>query len=320
MKTFSVTEALTEPFRQVGRRPLAPLLWGLVLLLPSAATLMMLLPVLGQMEASGAFQASAVAGAEPTWSDADLAAMMQMQMWSWLANLLQLVAVALVSTAIMRAVFGGAKRDKAAFLRFSLQEVYVAVMGIVVGVGFFLVALIAVLLTVAVGFAFKAAGDVAAILFGIVAGVGLFIAGLMLWGRLALLAPASVRYNTFAFEEGWRLGRRQNWALLGMQLLLVVVCLALGVALMALFMLVILVTAGGLHLSDPVAVGNWADGVAANPTGLIVAGLVLLVPIAWVQGFCQLLLTSPYAYVVKTLAAQDADSPSNSADTSDPAL
>ncbi|RZJ40058.1 MAG: hypothetical protein EON86_13200 [Brevundimonas sp.] len=320
MKTFSVTEALTEPFRQAGRRPLAPLLWGLVLLLPSVATLMMMLPMLAQMQASGAFQSAAAAGADPSWSDADLAAMMQMQMWSWLANLLQLVAVVLVSTAVMRAVFAGEKRDKAAFLRFSLQEIYVAVMGIVVGVGFIIVALIAVLAAVAIGFAFRAAGDVAAVLYGIVAGIALLIAGLMLWGRLALLAPASVYYNTFAFEEGWRLGRRQNWALLGMQLLLVIVFLVLGIALFAAFMLVVLITAGGLHLSDPVAVSNWAEGVATNPMGLIVAGLVLLVPIAWIQGFSQLMVTAPFAYAVKTLAAQDLDSPSNSADTSDPAL
>lgn len=307
MKTFSIMDAAVEPFRLVGRRPLATIVWGLVMLAPSLMVIGAMIPLFSEMAASGAFspEALAAAGSDEMPFGEDMAGFMQFQIWSNLAQLLGLLSLVIVTAAIIRAVQAGRKGDRAFFLRIGMAELQVAVVGLAVGIGFFFIALIAVLLAVGIGFAIWQLGDPWRWLLCIVLGFAVFLGLMLLWGRLSLLAPASIHYRAFAFEEGWKLGRGKTWSLLGLWIILVLIAILVGVAFMILFMIVMLAVGGGVSATDPEAIEAWITGLPQQPALLAGMAAVLLVPVAWLQGFSQTLFTAPYAHVVKALAADE---------------
>lgn len=301
MKTFSITEAAAEPFRLVGRRPLATLAWGLVMLVPVVGSLALMIPLFREMAAAGAFDPENTA--EPVMFGKDFAAMMQFQMWSGLLNLLQMLSLLLVTTAVIRAVFAGKRSDGAAFLRIGADEFRVAVVGVAVFIGMYALAIITVLLAVAVGFAFWTLPDPWRWLSLLGLGGTAFFGFLLLWGRLCLLAPASMHHKDFAFVQGWKMGKGQSWRLLGLMIVLILICLLIGVAFLVLAAVVIGAVSGGLAaFSDPDAIEAWFLALPERPAMLAGVGAILLLPMAYLQGFSQALMTAPYAYVVARLA------------------
>lgn len=315
MKTFSISDAAGEAFRTGFGRPLATTAWGLVLLAPVLIVLGAAVPMFGELSAAGTF----AAGADPETLEAELGSIWRFQVWSQLANLVQLLSVLLVTTAVGRAVLSGRRRgDPAMFLRVGADELHVAVVGLAVGVGAILVLVVAAMLAVGVGFALWQVAEpwrtLSYIGMGAVVGFGI----LLLWGRLALMAPASLRYRTFGFEQGWKLGRGQTWRLFGLLLLMVLIAFGMAVALIALVVLVAMVFglgAGALAVDNPEAWEAWFEGLGEQPGWLIAAGLILLLPMAWLQGFSQVLVTAPYARVVEVLAREPAPAEPISADT-----
>lgn len=311
MKTFSVWDAAIEPFRLVGRRPLATIVWGLVLLAPGLLVFAAMLPLLGDIFAGGFDPAAFEPGDDPEemmFGD-DMAAMMQFQLWSNLAQLLGLLSMLLVTTAIIRAVYAGRKGDRASFLRVGMAELQVAVVGVAIFIGFIMIAVLAGLLAVGVGFAVWQLGDPWRWLLCIALGAAVLLALVLLWGRLSLLAPACIHYNTFAFEEGWKLGRGKTWSLFGLGLVLLLLAIVVGIAFMILFLIVILAVGGGVSATDPEAVEAWIMSLPQQPGLLVGIGAVLLIPMAWLQGFSQALVTAPYAYAVQALAAHEEPAP-----------
>ncbi len=307
MKRFSIMDAAVEPFRLVGRRPIATIVWGLVLIAPSLMALGAMLPMMSTMFAGGFDPAAFEPGAdadEMMFGD-DMATMMQFQMWSNLANLVGLLTLLLVTTAIIRAVHAGRKSDGAFFLRIGMAELQVAVIGLAVFFGFMIVAILTIMLAVGVGFAVWQLGDPWRWLACIALGGAVFLGLMMLWGRLSLLAPASIRYRTFAFEEGWKLGRGQTRRLLGLWIILLLIAIMLCIVFMTLFFIVMLAVGGGVSATDPEAVEAWVRGLPQRPGLLIGMGVVLLIPMAWLQGFSQALFTAPYAYAVQSLVGPD---------------
>lgn len=310
MKTFSIVDAVAEPFRLVGRRPLATIIWGLVLMAPTLLVLGAMIPLFSEMIASGAFTHEALAAAdseEMPFGD-NMAAMMQFQLWSNLANLVGLLAMVVVTTAIIRAVHAGRKGDGAFFLRIGMAELQVAVVGVAIGIGVFFIALIAILLAVGIGFAVWQLGDPWRWLICVALGLTIFVGLMLLWGRLSLLAPACVHYRTFAFEEGWKLGRGKTWSLFGLWILLFLIALMVGIAFMILLIIVLMVVGGGVQATDPDAVEAWIASLPQQPVTLAGLAVVLLIPMAWLQGFSQALFTAPYAHVVKQLAKDGSSS------------
>lgn len=307
MKTFSITYAAVEPFRLVGRRPVATIVWGLVMLAPSLLVLGAMLPLLTEVFSGGFDPAAFEPGSDPAevMFGGDMATMMQFQLWSNLAQLVGILSLILVTAAIIRAVFAGRKGDPAFFLRIGMAELQVAVVGLAVGIGFGLVAILAILLAVGVGFAVSQLGDPWRWLLFIAMGLAVFLGLALLWGRLSLLAPASIRYKTFAFEEGWRLGRGKTWSLLGLGIILFLMAIAVGLAFMILFLIVMLAVGGGFHAASPEALEAWITSLPGQPVLLAGMAAVLLIPMAWLQGFTQTLFTAPYAHVVQALAAAD---------------
>lgn len=314
MKTFSISDAAGEAFRTGFGRPLATVAWGLVLLLPALIVVGAAVPMAVEMSAAGVFEG----GADPATVEREFSSVWRFQVWSQLANLLQLVSVLFVTTAIGRAVLGGWRRDGAMFLRVGMDEVHVAVVGIAVTVGAIIALMIVALLAVGVGFALWGVAEPWRTLTYVAMGLGIVVGFLLLWGRLALMAPASLRYRTFGFEQGWKLGRGHTWRLFGLLLLMILIALGLAVALVALVVLAAMVFglgAGALAMDDPEALEAWLEGLTAQPALLLGAGLVLLLPVAWLQGFSQVLMTAPYARVVAVLAREPAPAGPISADT-----
>ena len=313
MKRFSITEAVAEPFRQAGRRPMATVIWGLVLLAPTVIAMAAILPIMFELIASGALEGDPGSGTSPF--ENDFQTVMQFQIWSQLANIAQLFTVLLVTTAIIRAVFAGRRGDGPAFLRIGMQELYVAVIGVTVGIGMIILVILGVLLAVALGLALSGMPDPWRVLAYIGMGVVLTVGCLALWGRLALLAPASIRYDTFAFAEGWKLGRGQTWRLLGVMVLMFLIGIVICIAVVLLAALLIALVGGGIAATDPDAVLEWLETLPQRPAMLVGLGVVLLIPTAWVHGFCQLLATAPFARAVHDLAGEPAAAAPNSADT-----
>jgi hypothetical protein len=313
MKTFSITEAIAEPFRQAGRRPMATTIWGLLLLAPSGLALAGMIPLLSEMAAAGMFEP----GADPEVSpfDGDFATVMQFQVWSQLANLLQMAVALFVTTAIIRAVFAGRRGDGAAFLRIGMHELYVAVVAVAIFVGMVILMVAAVLLAVAIGLALSGAPDPWRALIYVAMGLALAIGFLALWARLALIAPASLRYDTFAFVEGWKLGAGQTWRLLGLVIIQFLVAIVISMALVLLVVIIAMMVGGGVAAADPDAVLAWLQGLPEQPVLLIGLAVVLLLPLAWIQGFSNLLMTAPFARAVLDLAAEPEAAAPISADT-----
>lgn len=307
MAKFSIADAAAEPFRLVGRRPLATIVWGLVRLAPTLLVIGAMIPIFRELAASGAFSPEALASADPEAMPfgEDMATMLQVHIWSNLANLVGLLSLVLVTTAIIRAVHAGRKGDRAFFLRIGMAEFQVAVVGLAVGVGFFFVAVIAVLLAVGIGFAVWQLGDPWRWLLCVALGLAVLVGLMLLWSRLSLLAPACLRYKTFAFEEGWKLGRGQSWRLLGLWIILLLIAIMVGIAFMILFLIVMLAVGGGMAAADPDAIEAWIKGLPQQPALLAGMAVLLLIPMAWLQGFSQALVTAPFARVVQALAATD---------------
>lgn len=306
MKTFSIGEAIAEPFRQAGRRPMAVIVWGLVLLAPAIIAFAAMIPLLADVAASGAFDRGPDADVSPFGDD--FAAMVQFQIWSQLANLLQLLATLLVTTAMIRAVFAGRRSDRAGFLRVGMHELYVAVIGVTIFFGVIIAMISTALLVVAIGVALRGVPDPWRVLIYVGMGIAYTVGFLALWGRLALLAPASLRYETFAFVEGWKLGRGQTARLLGVLILQFLIFIAIGIALLLLLMLVVAVVGGGVAAAtDPDAMLAWLETLPNQPALLIGLGLVLLIPLAWIHGFCQLLVTAPFARAALELEPRSDD-------------
>lgn len=298
-----MTEALAAPFRIVFGRPVTTVVWGLVLLLPVVLAASTLIPLFVEMAQTGVFDPEALeAASNPAANDATFAAMMQVQMLNMGVNIVQWLAALVVTTAAIRAVFAGKRGDRFAFLRVSMDEFHVALIGLAVLAGAIVIGFVLILLTVGIGFGLAQVGEWWAGLIAVFVCVAAFVGFFLLWGRAALLAPAAVHYRSFGFEEGWALGRGQSWKLLGMMVLLFLLALMLMMLMMLVIVIVLAVGAGGLASRlDAASLEVWSARLASHSGVLIGAAVVLLIPFAWLQGFFQILFTAPFASVVKDL-------------------
>lgn len=299
MKTFSISDVISEAFRVGFGRPIATTAWGFVLTIPTFIALAAFAPMFADFSQNEVVEVVEADGLE------HLSWFWQLQILSQLANLLQLVCMLVVTTAIGRAVLSGRRRDPFLFFRFGRDELYVAVVGIVIGVGAMLALMVVVLLALAIGLSLKDMADPWRTLTYVAMAVGITVGFLLLWGRLALMAPASLRYGVIGFEQGWRLGRGQTWRLLAVMLLIGVLYLAFGLALL----LLAVVISAALGWAGPAPfqaemVEAWFEGLSDPPAWLFAAGVAVMLPLSWVQGFSQVLATAPFAKAVQVLAEQ----------------
>lgn len=301
MARFSIGTAIGEGFGLVRRRPLSVFVWGLLMAAPSVASVALLLPMLGEMITSIASE-----GSNPDQvQQAMMADMMQMQGLSSLLNLLQMALAVIVYTAVMRAVVR--PRETAFFsLRLGMDELRVAVVGLALTVGICLGALVLVLLGVGIGFATWGLGEpynwliIVALWFGLVLAIWLGAA------RVSLIAPASVLHRTFAFEQGWKLGRGRTGALFGMMLLIILIMLVAQALVVGIGSAVFMVAAGGMDWSRILAaieenpIAALTSLFNANWPWITLAGLVA----SALHGVILTLSIAPFASACRQLSAE----------------
>lgn len=306
MARFSIGTSIGEGFGLIGRRPFAVLAWGLLMAAPMFAAFGLMLPAMGEMLASMP-DPDTVEAAQPAFSGTMYTHMMQFQMASMLANLVQYVGMAVVYTAIFRAILRPAERSFFS-MRLGMDELRVAVAGLAIGIGITFVMVIGMVLCVTLGFALWSQGEALAI--GVCVVVGLVIVLAMLWAlaRLSLIAPASVLYRDFAFAQGWKLAAGKGWPLLGMHLLIGLMIFLIYMVVMILVALaaggLIAATGSALEGLDQTAspfegVSGW---MAVNWPWLAVGGLVL----SWVYGAFLTVMVAPFASACRQLAAGSA--------------
>ena len=301
MARFSIGTAISEAFGLIRRRPLATFVWGLLMLAPSVGSLALILPILG-----GMITAIAVEGADPDQvQNAMMGDMMQMQGLSALLNLGQLVVTVVVYTAVMRAVVR--PRETAFFsLRLGMDELRVAVVGLALVVGFYLLLLVVVLLGVGIGFATWGLGEpynwltILALCLGLIPAIWLGAA------RVSLMVPASVVHRRLAFEEGWKLGRGQTCALFGMMLLVILIMLVVQAVVVGIGSAVFMAAAGGMDWSRIIAaieenpIGALTVLFNANWPWVTLAGLAVSV----LYGVILTLSIAPFASACRQLSAE----------------
>jgi hypothetical protein len=307
MARFSIGTAIGDAFGLIGRRPLAVFVWGLILVAPSAASIGLLWPMMGDMFTAMATEPGGDA------HDAAFADMMQFQAASGLLNIVQLLLMVVVYTAIMRAVLRP-QEGRWFSLRLGMDELRVAVVGLALIVGLYAAVLVMILIGGAIGFAVWGAGSPMNWL--VIAGLVVtgFVAILIALARVSLIMPASVLYRTFAFAEGWRLGRDQTGRLFGMMLLLL------------LLLMVVQFVVYGIGIAIVVGAGisggiDWAslqaDRTGTNPFEGLDAMLAANWPwfalgalvVAMIYGALVTLHVVPYASACRQLA--EGGTPSN---------
>ncbi|GAA0635662.1 hypothetical protein [Brevundimonas lenta] len=307
MKRFSIGASIGDAFALVRERPLSVFVWGLLILAPTYASMALMFPAMAAMMAAmpeGATGAEAEAAA----SQAMMAQMMQVQLASMLLNIGQLLAMAVVYTAIMRAVLR--PKEKSFFaLRIGMDELRVAVVGLAIMVGLYAVMIVAVLLGMAVGFALWSVDQGLMVLGAVIMILAFMVA--LFWGmaRVSMIAPASVLRRDFAFAEGWKLAAGKSWPLFGMMILI-------GLIILAIELVVVLIGVGvftgvaasadwsWIHSGDD-ALPEVASWMAANWYWFAIAGVV----VSLFYGIVLTLSIAPFASACRQLADSSAPKP-----------
>lgn len=222
MTRFSIGEAIGASFSLMRRRPAAVFIWGVLVVGPILLFVPMMLGFLFRFSAT--IEAGGAAGVDPAtepFPAEAFAGMVGMQAAGGLLNLLQLLAMAVVYPAIMRAVIRPDERSWFS-LRIGMDEVRVAVISMVVFGALYVAMMVVMMLAMVVGVvAFGVGGPNSEGLFAVVMvsmTLAFMIAALCVLARFSLMAPASLQYRTFAFSEGWRLGKGQWGRLIGLHL------------------------------------------------------------------------------------------------------
>lgn len=292
---FSIEQALAAPFNLVRRQPLAVLVWGLLILLPSAASIALSFAMIGE-----------VALMDQGGGDPELILlpkMMQFQAGSLLLSLVQVIASVLVATAVIRATLTMGRREAFFFLRLGMDELRYVVVAIAIFGGLYVGMIVLMLVGGTAGLALWSIGApgnwIAAVVIGLVCLV--VVTALLL--RVSLILPATILYRDFAFAQGWRLARGQVPRLLGLFLLMALISLALWAVLMVLVVIGLLL-AGGFDwaaLSRIHTDEAWTPGPVAWPVVLPWA-VVATLPAAFLCGFWAVLGSAPFASAVRQLA------------------
>ena len=294
-KAFSISEALGSGFRLTRRRPLRVWAWGMASVAPSLLFGALMLRLFG------AIAMEDMASGEP--SAAFVGQMMQFQVWSGLANILQALIWVAVTAAIFRAVLFPERPAPFAGLKVGMDEVRIAVVALAMIIAFYAAAIVIGLLAFAIGAGLWFISEMVAVALGLLTALA---AGLAVWAlllRACLIMPASVALNDFAFVAGWKLAKGQVLRLLGLSLAIVAVVLAIELALLGI-VVVVLFLAAGINVFSLAAMLDQGPPPEVDWGVLIPWALAAFVPLSWLQGFLTTVMMAPYAQAARSLLAQ----------------
>ncbi len=312
MKRFSIGRSIGDGFDLIARRPLSVFMWGLVMIAPSLAAVALIFPAMSDIFASMPAEGASDAAAEAAFDKAMFANIMQMQLASLLANVVQLLTMAVAYTAVLRAVLR--PRETSFFsLRIGMDELRVAVVGLAIVMGLYAAMIVVVLLAAAIGFAMWAIDPTLMWVVMAVLGVALVVALFWALARVSLIAPASVLRRDFAFAEGWKLAAGKGWPLLGMMVIILLVILVIEMVLLlgAVALVAGALGQGGVWLEpDANPFIGFSAWLRTNWYWAALAGVAT----CWFYGFVAALSLAPFASACRQLVDSSAPPPAPAAD------
>lgn len=248
MARFSVGDAATAGFGIIGRKPLAVLGWGLAMLVATAVPMYLLLlfmrpdfAVLMQIAAQQGGQSDPETFARFMRLQSGLM-LFQLVCWIW-----STAVNAVICCAVFRAVLEP-QDSRFGYLRLGAREGWLTLLFLVeyvlAYIGFFVVALLAMVIVAIVGVG--AGGNSASAMVGTGIVVGLLVVILFLWLalKLSMAAPMTFVDRQFRLFESWSFTKGHVAKLLGVALLLFV------------FLIGIEVLFGGLIIGGVFALGG----------------------------------------------------------------
>lgn len=301
MAQIDIGKTAFAGFGLVRRKPLAVVGWGVFLFvvgfLPALA---MIGPMAG---AFGEFIHMAEANQEPD-PEKMMALMMPMQAMQPILWLTGLITRVMLTAAIFRAVLDP-KDSSWAYLRVGMGEVMVAIVAIVLGIVVGFGVCIAAALVFAVSAAVWQASHAAAVGTGIILGLGLLLATIWVLLRLSLAVPMSFAEKNFRLFESWRVTKGNSLRLLLVALINVIILMIVEGILAGVMMAVILPVVGISHQAGGLSeeaikaffsqpVGAWLPKAAPWILGIgligsiVGAALVAVVTAPWAEAYRQL--------------------------------
>ncbi|MDQ0463826.1 hypothetical protein QO010_001597 [Caulobacter ginsengisoli] len=301
MAKFDVADAALAGFGVIRRKPLAVLVWGLVIYV------LAIVPAIGIIGALFNFvhQMSEIArsGVEPSPHDI-LRAESQLFFQNPLATIGSLLVRVLLAAAICRAVVTP-KDDRFFYLRLGRGELMLALVIIVAAVLLTLAIMVYAGVAVALGFlAYKISQGVM-IAWCIIAAIGYIVGLIWVLLRFSLIAPASVIEKEFRLFESWRLTKGHAGSLFLVGLLNLVVVFLVQSLLSAL-----LFGVGGVALISTNAMGSLTEAnieaFFSQPPGVVTQQLLpwflgLGLIVAMVASVMITVAMAPWAHVYKAL-------------------
>ncbi|MDP1633017.1 MAG: hypothetical protein Q8L66_16505 [Caulobacter sp.] len=225
-------------FSLIGRKPMALIGWALFIFVLGV------LPAIGMAAALGSSMADLMALGDTDPTPEQMMPFMSTiyagQAILWLPGLLMRIMLA---GAIFRAVLEPSQ-GRWAYLRLGMGEVMLALVTICLGILLGMGALIWALISFGVGAAVWQASHQAAIGVGVLFGLVLVVAFVWALLRFSLAAPMSLAERSFRLFESWSLTRGHVLSLLLVGVLLVITLLVLEAAVMAVLFGVIAGVAG----------------------------------------------------------------------------
>jgi hypothetical protein len=225
MEAFSAGRAIGAGFRLIAREPLAVLAWAAVFLVagvvPQVAIVSVIVPAMARMTEAARAAAQAHAEVAPGEMLRMQATMLQLQPISWLGSL---VSYTLVLGAVYRAMLFPEDR-RFLYLRFSMREVWLGLVLMVLAVMWFMgvfVAMVPTMIVTGVAAAMSHDGATMAPLAFVVVFAGI---GILIWAflRFSLATPMSFAERNFRVFESWSLTRGHAGRMFGVALALVVI-------------------------------------------------------------------------------------------------
>lgn len=289
---FSIGDALGDALGLIRRHPLAVFIWGLLTAAPNVLVL-----------AIGAEMGQLA----PDPDAALTAGWWQYQAISGLISIAQLVLTVVVGAAAMRAILHGEGQRRIFFMRFGMDEVWVAVSYIAMIAAVYAGMMVVGLAGVAAGLILWAVNEGVAIGLGVLIGVvgGVAVVWLML--RVSLIPAASVRSHRFAFAEGWRLAKGQTLRILGVSLAVMVLVLTLYAAIILLAIIIALVL--GIALPNLDQLGEMGQLSLDSGPQMWTLALIALIPASILMGVIHVLSYGPLASAVRQLAGPGTGAP-----------
>jgi hypothetical protein len=298
MAQISIGGAVESGFKLIRHRPLAILSWGLVQALLLAATFALFAPFYALMLQAGA------SGQNPAEAmQAMNGQILQTQALSYLVDLIEVVAGAIVNCAVWRAVIHP-DQGRFGYLRLGAPEFFFGVLIIGAYIAFF-VAFIAVgvVVGIVIGVLIFSHAVAVAVILGIVAVIAALVGIVYVALRFSLVGPMMVDDGQFHLGESWALTRGHVGALFVISLVVFVILMAIElvfvIVLFAIGLGAVSALAGGLQ-NIPV----WArqPGELGHLAPLLAVFAALWIPLG---GVVFAILGAPWARAYLDLKPKD---------------